>query len=254
MACNKSKVLVNLSTIWFIIMIVMNVLANLLPINGETTAAISDSYPNLFAPTGLTFSIWGVIYLALGAYIIWQQISLSKDNYKVINDRINFAFMISSVANSLWILAWHYRVIWLSLLLTLVVLGSLIVIALEAKNLDWKIRVPFSLYFGWVTVATIANVTTWLVSIGYPMTPVSENLHTVAILLIGLAIASITIWRQHDAAYGLVVMWAYLGIYLKHTDPNQFDYGYIAIVNTALFSLAVLGALTLWVALPKKAK
>lgn len=233
-----------LALITFIGMVGVNALANILPINNLTTGEVSDSFPNLFAPTGLTFSIWGVIYLLLAANLIYQLFS-KKINRKLSN-RVNIIFITSSLANSAWIFAWHYKVIWLTILLMLVLLFTLIKISdtinREKLSLKEKLiyKIPFGIYFGWVTVATIANITGFLVDIGWNRFGLSEVFWMVIVLLVGLIIS---IWRMHkdnNLAYGLVPVWAYYGIWLKHTMTNGFNDSYPAVITTVIACIAIL--------------
>lgn len=226
----------------YVAMVVVNALANIIPINNISTGAISDSYFNLFAPTGLTFSIWGVIYLLLGAYVFVQIQRLRVKEGERIEPssiKMNALFAISSVANVFWILAWHYRVIWLSLVLMLIILLCLIFISFPLRKTDLLTKAAFGIYFGWICVATIANVTTLLVRYGVPGNTVGATIQTTIILLVGLVIGGLTILIQKNLGYGLTFVWAYLGIYLKHVDPTQFDRGYQAVYNTALFAIIV---------------
>lgn len=228
----------------FIIMIGVNALANILPINNLTTGEVSDSFPNLFAPTGLTFSIWGVIYLLLGIYSVYQLVS-KKINLKLSN-QVNILFIISSFVNSAWIFAWHYKIIWLTVLLMLVILGSLIKIAdmlnKEKLNFGEKLlyKIPFGVYFGWITVATIANITGFLVSIGWNGFSLPDVTWMILILFVGLGIAT---WRMHkdsNLAYGLVPVWAYFGIWLKHTMSSGFNDSYPIIITTVIICIVLL--------------
>ena len=162
-----------IAAISYLVMVVVNWLAASLPINGVTPGEVSDSYPNLFAPAGLTFAIWGLIYLLLAIFIVYQ-LGNSHGNTNPAKAEllrnIGVLFSISSLANSAWIFSWHYRIIPLSMLLMAVLLICLIMInqrlAKEKLRASEKffIRLPFSLYFGWITVATIANATVLLVS------------------------------------------------------------------------------------------
>lgn len=230
-------------------MIAVNALANALPINGVTTGGVSDSYPNLFAPAGLTFSIWGLIYILLGAYTLYQLgffQSVNGVSRVELFFRVGIIFSISSLANMLWIVSWHYDYIGFSLLLMIVILLCLIVIArrLAQEQLSLKekffIRLPFSIYFGWITVATIANVTTFLVSIGWDGFGIAEQVWTVAVIIVGVIIAIMTMFRNNDLAYGLVVVWAYAGILIKHISPAEFAGQYPSIIVTASFCIILL--------------
>ena len=223
----------------YALMIVMNALANILPINGMNTGEVSNANPNLFAPAGITFSIWGVIYFLLALYVLYQLGVLksgARTGNKNLLTRIGIMFSISSVANALWILAWHYQQLLLSLVLMLVILLSLIGINFITKNAilsgreRFFIRLPFSIYFGWITVATIANVTTLLVDSGWNAFGISESLWTIVIIAVGAMIGITTMFTFRDMAYGLVLIWAYGGILYKHITPDGFDQAYIFVI------------------------
>ena len=239
------KILVALS---FAGVIAVNYLANALPIGGVTTGEASDNQGNLFTPAGLTFSIWGFIYLLLLGYTIYQfgtGKGLSETDEKS-STRIRQFFIINALANIAWIFAWHYGIIWLSVLLMLVLLITLIKIAdmVNTRKLTGKqklfIRLPFSVYFGWITVATIANITALLVSIQWNGFGISESIWTCLILVIGLVIGILRMNKDWNSTYGLVFVWAYSGILLKHVSPSGFDGNYPYIMGTIAVCLAVL--------------
>jgi len=230
-----------LALIAYIAMIVVNFLAVNLPINNRGTGEISDAYTNLFTPAGITFSIWGLIYLLLAIYVIYQFKSKNEGLLK----KINILFIITSIANILWIFAWHYDFIGTSLILMLVLLFGLIKIAdiLRSNELTAEekkfIKVPFSVYFGWITVATIANITVFLVSINWGGFGVSDFIWTTIVLLVGLIIG---IWRMNkdnSFVYGLVLVWAYLGILLKHLSTDGFAGQYPIIIYTLIICLVL---------------
>ena len=247
---NKTNYRLKIVTIvTFIIMIAVNAMATLLPINGITTGEVSDSYPNLFAPAGLTFSIWGVIYLFLFLYSIYQFGIFQKeeDLYREsLFKKIGILFSISSVLNSIWIFTWHYGVLWLSLPIMIGILFLLIMINDITKDakLSLKdyalIRLPFSIYFGWITVATIANITAFLVKLGFKGFGITEIIFTIAIIIIGLIISSLTIYKNRDVAYGLVTIWAYAGIYIKHMSADGWNGEFSTIVFTTVASIVIL--------------
>lgn len=233
----------------YLAMIGTNALANILPINGITTGEVSDSYPNLFAPAGLTFSIWGVIYVLLAGYAVYQLIIVQKGKRAPSADwlkKIGILFILSSLANISWILAWHYRFIGLSTILIASLLVCLILInqsiaQTHLSKLDKIfIRLPFSIYFGWITVATIANVTTLLVDWNWNGWGLSGETWTIIILLVGLAIAVATMMSNKDIAYGLTVLWAYFGIAYKHISDSGFAGDYPLIIGTTVAAMVVL--------------
>jgi len=138
-------------------MLSVNYLATALPLGGRSTGAISDNYPNLFAPAGYAFAIWGLIYALLAIYVVYQ--CLQKQD--ILTTRINRFFIFNALFNASWLFAWHYDVIWLSVIIMLGLLITLIKIAdiLRQSALTPKerlmVRLPFSIYFGWITVATM---------------------------------------------------------------------------------------------------
>ena len=223
------------TTITFIAMVVVNSLANILPINNTTTGQVSDAYPNIFAPAGITFSIWGLIYLLLAIYTIYQ---FTKN--KEIFNKINPYFLVSSLANIAWIFAWHYQLIPLSALLIVIILICLIKIADIIKvnkldSLDKKlIRLPFSIYFGWITVAVIANITVLLVSLNWNQFNLSEEFWTVTIIIIATIIGITRMIKDQNIPYGLVFVWAYLGIFIKQSNSEYFY-----LIATTIFCIAI---------------
>ena len=244
MFCNKVKSsTIVFVTVTFLLMIIVNILANTLPINEQTTGQVSDSYPNLFAPAGITFAIWGLIYLLLLGFTLYMIGCFQKNSSTVKADLLNqvgIIFSISSIANTLWILTWHYEKIPLSMLIMVIILSCLIIInqlvvneKLTAKE-KLFIRLPFSVYFGWITVATIANATTLLVSLNWNGFGISEPVWTIIIIITGMIIGTITMLRNRDIAYGLVMLWAYAGIYIKHTSERGFSGQYPAIIYTVI--------------------
>ena len=251
---NKKSRTVNnyLVILFYAAMVGVNALANILPINDITTGEVSDSYSNLFAPAGLTFSIWGVIYLLLGIYAIYQLVGARKVSSALKTsgiNKINIYFILSCVANICWILLWHYKFIGLSTLLIFALLVCLIFINQLTKDTSTTVlttkekifvRLPFSIYFGWITVASIANVTTFLVSINWNSWGLSDEVWTIIILIVGLAIAVATMISNKDIAYGLTVLWAYFGIAYKHISESGFSGEYPMIIGTVVGAMVVL--------------
>lgn len=230
----------------YVLMIVVNSLANILPINNRSTGDISDAYPNLFAPAGLTFSIWGLIYLLLGAYMFYQFTNKDQKNEELFK-RINPLFIATSLANMLWIFAWHYDFIGFSVLIMATLLLLLIKIAdilrVEQFNSLNKLFIwaPFSIYFGWITVAAIANITVFLVSIGWNGFGIEGFVWTSIILLVGVLIGILRMNKDKNFAYGLVIVWAYLGILFKHVSSDGFEEQYPSIIFTVIICLILLG-------------
>lgn len=245
----------------YLLMIVMNYLANALPLNGMTTGEVSDSYSNLFAPAGYTFAIWGLIYVLLAFHVIYQLgffRSGERSEVTQLMKKIAVYFSISSVANALWIVAWHYGKLGTSIVLMLIILVSLIIInGITVKaDLSFKekffIRLPFSVYFGWITVATIANITAYFVSIDWNGFGLSDQTWTVIILLVGTVIGIGTLLKNWVASYGFVLVWAYVGIYNKHVSNDGWNEAYPGIILTVSICIILLTLLSLWVLVKRR--
>lgn len=234
---NRAKLVIIISALSYTAMLVSNVLANSIPINNITTGAVSDSYFNLFSPIGSTFSIWGLIYFLLGYYQVEQLYNMNNIKNNKSSRKsfvINIAFIITSILNGAWIVAWHYRLILLSLLIIVGMLAGLAYIAILNKQASGLLKLTFGIYFGWITIATVANATIYLVSLGLPNNTVGATIQTALIVLVASLIGSVTTIRTKDLGYGFVILWALFGIYQKHISPFYFDYGYIMVINSVL--------------------
>ncbi len=233
-----------LAAFTYLLMVAVNFLANGLPINNRSTGEISDAYPNFFAPAGPAFSIWGLIYLLLGAYVIYQFVNKDQKTESLLN-KINPFFIASSLANILWIFAWHYDYIALSVLIMATLLILLIKIADILRKEQFSsleklfIRAPFSVYFGWITVAAIANITVFLVSTGWNGFGIADYVWTSIVLLVGALIGIVRMSKDKNIPYGLVLIWAYFGILLKHLSFNGFDGQYPSIIFTVIACLVL---------------
>lgn len=245
------KRLALLNTLGFVIVVVLNYLAVALPINGYTTGELSALYPNYFVPAGFTFSIWGLIYTLLLAFIIYQIWSAWKGTPadQAVITQIGPWFFVSCLANASWIVVWHYLQVPLSFAIMLTILSSLITVyqhlgigesAPANGRVRWLAHLPISVYLGWITVATIANVTILLVSFGWDGGPISEIKW--AGLMVGIAamIGLLILWFRRDVAYVMVLIWAFFGIYSKQNASGMENVR--PIILTTVIAMAVLSA------------
>jgi hypothetical protein len=226
-----------LNLIFFALMIVMNWLANALPLNHKTTGEISDSLPNLFAPSGITFAIWGIIYLLLLTYCIIQ----FRETNQVISLQIGWAFGISCLLNASWIVFWHYGKLPLSLLAMAGILIALIFINMQIRDLPFGIvKASFGIYLGWICIASIANVTALLVHYNWQTWGVSEEIWTIVMITAGVLITALTVYSVKNPFIGLSVIWAFAGIILKR------HYDYRIIVVAAAVGILILAITTVY--------
>lgn len=238
MILEKVKTLRIGNLIGLIFTLLMNFIAGSGIIFKNTIGDISDKYDNLFTPAGLTFSIWGFIYLMLFVFILYQ---LREENKEVVED-LGVLFIILSILNPLWLIVWVIEWILLSLIIMLLLLINLILIYIKLEI--GKERVPleqelivnasFSLYLGWIAIATIANITIYLVSINWDAMGIDHVSWTIIIILIALVLTSLVLIERKDFVYALVFVWAALGIMIKR-GLNNFE-----ISTTALIAIIVV--------------
>jgi hypothetical protein len=222
-----------LNLIFFAAMVVMNYLANALPLNGKTTGSISDAYPNLFVPAGITFSIWGVIYILLMVFCVIQ---FTTPHQAAIRS-IGWLFGFSCIFNALWIVAWHYERLPLSLIVMAGLLISLIWINIFIREIpSGLIKAAFGIYLGWICIATIANVTALLVNYGWSGSGMPEAIWAVLMIAVGTILVILAIWRLDNPYIGLSVVWAFIGIMIK----RQSDVRSVFIAATVAMILVAL--------------
>ncbi|MFT5584881.1 MAG: hypothetical protein ACI9VR_002469 [Cognaticolwellia sp.] len=230
-----------------VLALVCNGLANALPFNGLGTGQLSDLYPNLFVPVGLTFSIWGVIYLWLMGLVGYSFALIRREQERNPLALIGPWFLVNCLANAAWIFAWHWQFVSVSLVVMGLILVSLVAMYLRlgvgkepASAADrWLVHAPISVYMGWITVATIANVTTLAIDLGAsPFGPIPALL-TASVMSVAVLIAGRMLWAYRDVLYALVVAWAFLGIYLKRSTASED--GSQLVATAALIGLVVLG-------------
>jgi hypothetical protein len=235
----------------FLATVTVNALANTLPIAGRNTGELSDLYPNLFVPSGLTFAIWGLIYLLLAIYSVYQLV-VSRPFV----ERIGPLFVISSAANIAWIFTWHYELVPVSLACMLVLLSSLLAayrrlfVGRSAGSMQEKylVHVAFSVYLGWITVATIANVTALLVKLGWGRFGLTESLWAAFVIGVATVIVLLVLVRRADIPYALVALWAFAGIIIKRASAPVPQNAVLiaAAVGTGLILLLGLVQLRRW--------
>jgi hypothetical protein len=198
----------------------VNAAANLVPINGVNTGEVSARYPTGFTPAGWVFSIWSLIYLGLIAFAVFAARVPAARARRV--REIEPAYLVSCLANAVWIFMWHYGRILESLILMLVLLGSLIVVyvrlqATPASSRSERVCVdgPFSLYFGWITTAALANLAAWFIDLkAYPFELPMDD-WAILTVVVATAIYTAVGVRTRDAIYTAVFAWASLGIVMQ---------------------------------------
>ena len=235
------------NTTLFVAMIVINALANLLPINGNSTGDVSSQTPTLFTPAPYTFAIWGVIYLLMGIFILYQlRLPTESAEFVKIKNGVSIWFMVSCLMNIGWIFTWHYHRFGLSVLFIVGLLVSLIIIN-SGLTIDPTTGMGertsiygFNIYLGWICAATIANVGVFLASINWTRFGLSEQFWTIVVLIVGtiLGIAFALNGFRYMATFAIV--WAYIGIFVKHITAKGYGNAFPLIVTVVAFAVVLM--------------
>ena len=228
----------------FAFVITANTLSNALPIHGQTMPEISAKYPSLFTPAGFTFSIWGVIYIGLLLFVAWQALPAQRANEHVA--RISKYFQLNCLMNGLWLVAWHYDWLTLSLVLMFGILATLVgiyrtlILEFRSASLPQRLvaHVPFSLYTGWITLAAIANASVLQTAYGWDDAGIDAVNWTLVKLALAGAIGASVLLKNRDVVFAAVVAWAAWGIsVMQHGTPRVAG----AAVTLSLLMIMLIG-------------
>ncbi|HVM70758.1 MAG TPA: hypothetical protein VMT91_03290 [Anaerolineales bacterium] len=221
-----------------LITIVINILANALPINGLNTGQISDTFKVFFVPAGYVFSIWGIIYIGLIAYAVYQALPSQRENPRL--QATGWWVVLGGLANMTWIFLWQYEQFVGTVGAMLVLLATLIAVYLNlgigqtkvSTGETWAVRIPFSIYLGWITVATVADLSDVLWYVKWNQFGLSAEAWMVIMLAAVLVIAGLMNFLRRDMAYALVLLWALAGIAVKFPQA-----GIVTIATWVTFAL-----------------
>ena len=247
--------------------LIVNMLSVFLPINGYTPAELSDALVNFFVPAGLTFMIWNLIYVGLLALTIYSIKSwfIKDQESPEFLDKMGIEFILASLANIAWIFFWHYQIVYMSLVAMLVLLGSLMSLYIrlgigENENAShaekWFVHIPISIYFGWITIATVANITALFVDLGWDVIIAPsifwEVFWTILIITVATIITILTLWFRKDIAYSLVVIWSLAGIIIKRATTVPFVLGVVIAAGVSIALILAMISFTIYRLVPKK--
>ncbi len=230
-----------------IIAITVNILAVVLPLNGQDSAEISDRFRVYFVPAGYVFSIWSLIYLGWIAFAIYQALPAQKESLRL--RRLGYLFAVSCLFNAGWLFCWHYNFFGLSVLVMLTLVGLLIASYLalnvggdRVSGLErWCVDIPFGVYLGWISVAAIANIADWLYLVEWDGFGLAPQAWAVIMLAVASLLGLLMAVTRRDAGYLLVFVWAFAGIAVKQfAEPLVVNAAWVAVVfalGLAIFSL-----------------
>jgi len=235
----------------FVATLVFNGLASSGQLNGIVTAAVSDRLPILFVPAGYVFGIWGLIYTLLLGFVIFQALprhfqALPRQRENPLLRSIGYWFIISCVFNAIWLVFFHYFQFAWSMVAMVGVLVSLIMVYVNVKGHArtraesiWVVG-AFSVYLGWITVATVANASYVLYDMGWDGFGLSEANWASIMLVVAALVAGFIAYTRRDWAYSAVLVWALVGIIVKQAPVSQ-QVG----ITAGLMIPVILGALAL---------
>jgi len=207
-----------------IIALTVNILASALPLNGQNTGEISDRFQVFFVPAGYVFAIWFFIYIGWIAFAIYQFRAEQKESPRL--RRLGYLFAISGIVNAVWLFTWHYNVFGWSVIVMLTLLGLLIAsyLRLDVNRVSvsraerWSVDIPFSVYLGWITVATVANITDWLYLVEWNGFGIAAPVWAVIMIVVASIVGLLMTITRRDAAYVFVLVWSFIGIAVKQAD------------------------------------
>jgi benzodiazapine receptor len=248
MANNNSNFLRYANIIFFGLTVVVNSLAGgTTLIGGQVTAAVSDANPTLITPAGYVFSIWGVIYMLLGVFVVYQ--ALPSQQGKEYQSKIGWLFVLSSLINIGWLFLWQFEYLSLSVVLMFLLLATLISIYVRLRigksavslRVRLAVQLPFSVYLGWITIASIANVAATLVSIGWDGFGISPETWAILVVAVALIITILMLFTRKDVAYSLVIIWALVGIGVKQSGNQTIVM--LAEISAAIVAVALISTI-----------
>jgi len=236
----------------FIVMIYFNYLSGIGAINNISAGDVSNKYPTLFTPAGFTFSIWGIIYLFGFLFVIRLLWVASRKNSITEVNQLSLYYSLSCIINTFWLFSWHYDILWLSELLMLSLLLILILLYqkisksnIQSTGVFLVTSAPISIYLGWITVATVANTSVWLTSMGWFGQPFPESFWAGTMVIIAAAISFMVLVKKRDYFFGMVYLWAAYGIMIARINdpvPGSIWIVRIILVGMILVFIGILYA------------
>lgn len=223
-----------------VLALTVNILASTLPLNGQNTGEISDRFQVYFVPAGYVFAIWGIIYIGWIAFAVYQFLPTQKENPRLQN--LGYLFALSGVFNAAWLFCWHYNQFGLSVIVMLALLATLIGSYLKldvgrapASAVErWCVDIPFSVYLGWITVATVANVTSYLYSINWSGFGIPAQAWAAIMIAVASLLGLLMALTRRDSGYLFVLAWSFAGIALKQAEFASVAYSAWLAVALAL--------------------
>lgn len=226
-----------------ILAFVVNVASNIFPFNGLTIGEISNTLFKevLIIPANYAFIIWGLIYLGLFAFAIYQVLPSQKNDPDL--RKIGYFLVIASIAQSIWVYLFSFRFFILSVVAMLLILLPLIATYLYlgigktpvSRLKKWCVHYPIGVYLGWISVATVVNIASALYFQNWNGWGISAEIWTVIMALVASIISAVITLQNRDITYTGVTIWAMIAIAVKNWDNH------IIKIVTLLCAIVLIG-------------
>ncbi|WP_395626472.1 hypothetical protein [Daejeonella sp.] len=261
----KTKILALLNLLAFAFHLTFTSLVQMGKLSKMDMAQTSAKYDTVFAPAGITFSIWGIIYLALISFSLYHLYAAfykaKNEPSNLITNSLGVLFIINNLATALWLLAWLNEELLISVILMLIQLTALILIHIRLNRLNiistfsfqFFTNIPLSIYFGWISIATIANISAYLKSINWTG-GISESLWAIILIAIASLITLFMVIIRKNIPFGLVVLWALYGIVLKRQQVNAIEFESVIQASFMAFIIIFIGLIIRLLKIVKPAK
>lgn len=241
----KYKILASLHLLVLLALVFWNYYSNTGAINNKTVGSVSDNLDNLFTPAGYAFAIWGIIYLGLLVLGIYMVVCAFKsDNNNEFIAKAAPTLILAHLGNAVWLWFWLNEEAGISVIVMLFILGMLTLTVLRLNMQRWDAPLkfialvwwPIGLYFGWISVATIANISSYLGKLNWTG-GISEIAWTIIMIFIATLLALFMIFNRNMREYGAVFMWAFVAIAVRHSDQIP-SLTWSALIGTSVIAIA----------------
>jgi hypothetical protein len=246
----KTRLLAIMNLIALGFQILLSYLVQVKSFSTQDVGQVSAKFDTVFTPAGITFAIWGLIYTSLFAFCLFHLYkSFSKGSSCQVNQdtqNIGWLFVINNISTGFWLIAWVNEQLLVSVVLMMIQLFTLIRISIKAhiSNPDRSVQTviltqfPLSIYFGWICIASIANISAWLKFTGWNGMGISESFWVIILIGIATLLSLFIILVRRNLPFGFVILWALYGIVLKR---KQVDYQLFEnVINAAYGAFAII--------------
>lgn len=238
----KQRILLFLNTLTLLATLGINYLYGSGALHSKSVGAVSDQYPTLITPADYAFSIWGLIYLLLIGFVGFQWFNHFKGRNEDSLDKAGIWFSLANIFNALWVIAWVNEALGLSVLIMLLLLGTLLmlVVRLRLEVWDAPLRIiffvwwPICIYTGWIVVATVTNIAVYLKSLGWTGEPLPAEIWAIIVIILATVVYFFLTYTRNMREAALVGVWGLIAIAYNQWGDHK------GVAVTALLGAGIL--------------